>query len=180
MQRKRLEENLKHLLFFSLPTTQWQKTKWAVIECCCSKDRAIVSGLPAGVLTDKALAWTWITFHHTQAWLLLFLCETSDQNTSMVGCFLHVWADQLLMPSTGSVVCHLRHHISLSIVTSLLCKPQSLAHDGTVCSFAGVHGEREFNIAKGMCGSLITKLREPLTVTINAICISLKLNLFIF
>lgn len=66
------------------------------------------------------------------------------------------------------------------VVVVLLCKAQSLAHDRIGCSFTGSHGEREFNIAKGMCGSLITKLREPPTVTINTSYISLTLNLLIF
>lgn len=89
------------------------------MDCCCSKDCAIVAGLAAVVLANKACSADVVivvdmdNFHHTQAWLLLFLSETSDQNTGMVGCCRRVWADQLLLPSTGSVVCHYRQHVTL-------------------------------------------------------------------
>ncbi len=49
---------------------------------------------------------------------------------------------------------------------------------GLGAAFASVDVEREFNIAKSMCGSLLTNLRQPPRVTMNTGNISLTLKLF--
>lgn len=56
-----------------------------------------------------------------------------------------------------------------SLLSLLLCKAQSPAHDGARCSFA--FGEREFNVARGVCSFLFIKNKLSSTETINSSCI---------
>lgn len=169
---QKIQFNL-HLLIgvFAINSLTGNQTGY-LLDCRCEKDWAIAAGLAAVVLASKTREAEVVfvvdmdSFHHSQAWLLLFLTETIDQNTSMVGCCCNVWGDQVLLSSTGSVVCHHCWHVTLPVV-SPQCKAQPVAHDGLGCSFASVHVERESNIAKSMCASLHTDLREASTVTSN-------------
>lgn len=163
------------------------------MDCCCSKNWASAAGLAAVVLVnavceaDVVFVVDMDSFHHTQAWLLLFLTETTDWNAIMIGCCCHVWGEQVLPSSTGSVVWHHHRHVTLPMVTSLLCKAQSLAPDGLECSFASMHVVRELNIAKCMCGSFIYKPQGASyrnhqyclhIINTKAVCLLIRIFLF--
>lgn len=79
---------------------------------------------------------------------------------TMAGCCYRAWGEQVLLSSSGSVVCHHIWHVTLPVVTSMLCKTQSLIHDRLSCSFARVHVDGEFSHADGACKSLSIGIKE--------------------
>ena len=107
------------------------------------------------------MSWTWIAFYHTHrhgccCFWLRPVTRTRLWSAAVTMSAV-TWSFTLI-----SRQCCISWHVTLSVVISMVCKAHSVARDWFGCSFVSMHVEREFNIAKCMCGSLLTNLRESL------------------
>lgn len=71
------------------------------MDCCFGASAAGLAAVTVASTACKADVVIVVDMDRTQAWLLLFSTETSDQNAGMVGCCRRVWGDP-------SFTCHLQ------------------------------------------------------------------------
>lgn len=109
------------------------------------------------------LLWpTWINFiaHRHDCWCFRARSVTRTE----------AWLAAVTMRGPTMFYCCIQAVLCVtSLLSSLLCKAQSPAHDGARRSVA--FGEREFNVAKGMCSLFIKKKQLSSAEAINSSCI---------
>lgn len=96
------------------------------------------------------LSWTWIAFITHRLSCCCF-CRRPATRTQ-------VWWAAVATSGVTKFYCRLEavlYDTTADMLPPCVCKARSPAHDGLGCSFANVHVEREFNIAKSMCGSFV-------------------------
>lgn len=129
------------MLNLSVLSTQRQQTKHLHLRTFAfprMRSRSRLSGCCVVIVVDMD------SLRHTQAWLLLlFLTQTIDQNAGIAGCCYQVWGVlSFAVVYRQCCVSPPCKRVYSTVVSSLLCHAQSLAHDGLGCRFASTHLER--------------------------------------